>query len=73
MISIKDFLKFEEMIRKIVQEENKGILERISHLPTKKEYYDREEKTIAELQKMREAVVLAVNQREKIEDLEDRV
>lgn len=34
------------------------LLEKIKHLPTKKQYYAREDKTMGELQKLREEVAL---------------
>lgn len=50
--------KVDRLIKVQINELKKDLTEQISHLPTKEEYFAREDKTMGELKKLREEVAL---------------
>lgn len=56
MFTKKDFDKFEELIKQVIDEElDKKIPNYIKYLPTKDEFFDRMDKLMSEVKAMRES------------------
>ncbi|MCR4263141.1 MAG: hypothetical protein NUV98_00285 [Candidatus Roizmanbacteria bacterium] len=56
-----------------IQDKVEEVQKQVSHLPTKEEYYAREDKTATELHKMRENMEVMTGWKDQMEDLEIRV
>jgi hypothetical protein len=69
-----DFKHFEKLIKVTIDEDETLVRkDDIKHLPTKEEFYDREDKIMNELKAVREEITTLSDINRKVNDQEDRI
>jgi hypothetical protein len=77
-LTIKDLKLIKEVVKVTVDEEldvklDEKFEEKLSYLPTKEEFYEREDKIMAELKSVREEIAVISNVNRKVNDHKQRI
>lgn len=72
-ISIDDFLKIEKIVNNTVDERLKPVEEKISHFPTKEEFFSRMDELSGQIKKVQESFDLHQGSHEDLSEKDDEL